>query len=453
MATKVDATSGNLIKKIFIYAIPLILTSLLQEFFNIADKAVLGNMAGSIAVAAIGTTGVVTSLITNGAIGISTGTIIILARYVGQKDEVKIRKTINTSLLTAVFLGLIIAIAGFFLAPAFLRATDCPDECLRDAVIYTRIYLASAPIILLYNYGSALLRTLGDTQRPLFYIIIAGGINVFLNVILCIIMTQKVAAVAIATLVSQAVSALLVLRQLTKLDDNVKLQVFKMRFHPDIFIQLLRYGIPSSISSLMVPLGNLQIVPAINSFGVDAIAGNSAATSLQVISSAFTIGFSATATTFIGQNMGANDRDRVKKSFRYIMLFNVLISGAAGVATYLSGRFWIGIIIGPSATAAIEYGMRRMFFVNLFMFVAAINGVLSHALQAFGYPLFTSISNIAFTLGFRILWMQFVYPLKPAFDTIMLCFLVSWSLNMLLYIVFFSFVYTRYTRKGIYKKI
>jgi len=386
MATKVDATSGNLIKKIFIYAIPLILTSLLQEFFNIADKAVLGNMAGSIAVAAIGTTGVVTSLITNGAIGISTGTIIILARYVGQKDDVKIRKTINTSLLTAVFLGLIIAIAGFFLAPAFLRATDCPDECFRDSVIYTRIYLASAPIILLYNYGSALLRTLGDTQRPLFYIIVAGGINVILNVILCIIMTQKVAAVAIATLVSQAVSALLVLRQLTKLDDNVKLQVFKMRFHPDIFIQLLRYGIPSSISSLMVPLGNLQIVPAINSFGVDAIAGNSAAISLQVISSAFTNGFSATTTTFIGQNMGANDRDRVKKSFRYILLFNVLISGAAGVATYLSGRFWIGIIIGPSATAAIEYGMRRMFFVNLFMFVAAINGVLSHALQAFGYP-------------------------------------------------------------------
>lgn len=453
MSKKVDATSGNLLKLIFVYSIPLILSTILQNLFNIADKAVLGNMAGPEAVASIGATGTVTSLVINGAVGLSTGTSIILARYIGQKNGEKIRKTIDTSLITAVLFGAVLAIFGVAFTTTFLKLTGCPTECYDGAVIYMRILLASAPATLLYNYGSAILRTLGDTQKPLQYITLAGVVNVVLNVILCVILPQKVMAVAIATVASKVISVVLVIRRICRFDSNVTLSVRSMRFDPATFSQILRFGIPSSISNLMYPLANLQIITAINSFGVDAVAGCSAAESIQTITSAFSGGFAIAATTFIGQNMGADNKERVKKSFWYIITVNVLISGVIGAGAYVTGRFWLGIIVKSSSKAAIDFGMYRMFFVTLFTFISAINSTLAHSLQAFGYPLFTSISNIAFTLGFRTVWMRFVYPYFQSFQMLMMCFLVSWILNMTLYAIFFSWVYRRYTKKGICKTI
>lgn len=450
---KVDATSGPLVKLIFIYTIPLILSTILQNCFNIADKAVLGNMAGSTAVASIGATGSATSLVINGALGLSTGTAIILARYVGQKDLEKIRSTINTSIISALVLGSIVAIAGFFLAPVFLTVTKCPIECYEGALIYVRIYLAGAPATLLYNYGSAILRTIGDTQRPLYYITVAGVVNVVLNVILCLILPQKVMAVAIATITSKIISSALVVWRLSHFGEAYDLDLRRMRFHFPTFKQIMRFGIPSSISNIVLPLGNLQIVTAINSFGVDAIAGNSAAVSVHSIAASFSGGFGSATATFLGQNIGAKNPERVRKSFWYLLGLNILITGSLGVVMYLTGRFWIGVILGASAGVAIDYGMRRMFFVTLFSFIAATNKVLSHALQAFGYPMFTSISNIAFTLGFRVLWMQTVFQHSPTYDIVMACFTVSWSLNLLLYAIFFAFVYRRYIKKGICKKI
>jgi Na+-driven multidrug efflux pump len=269
-----------------------------------------------------------------------------------------------------------------------------------------------------------------------------------LNVILCLLLPNKVLAVAIATVTSQAISAALVVLRLCRFEGSARLCIRELAFSISTFLQMLRFGIPTAISSLMVPLANLQVVPAINSYGVDAIAGNSAAISILAIVMSFNSGFSVAASTFVGQNLGAGDVNRVKKSIWYLLGLTVLISGSVGVIFYLCGRFCLGIILGFSAKAAIEYGMQRLFFVTLFNFIAAINGVLSNSLQAFGYPLFTSISNIAFTLVFRIIWMQLVYPLKEVFNMIMLCFTVSWTLNTLLYIIFFSFVCYRYVKYG-----
>ena len=186
MLKKVDATKGSMVKAIFTFAIPMILAAIAQDLFTVADKAVLGQMAGNSDLAAVGATGAITSLIINGAVGLSSGTTIVLARFWGQKDEEKIRSTIDTALITGVGLGVIVAIAGFFLAPIFLTATKCPSECFDGALIYIRIYLSAAPITLFYNYGSSVLRTMGDTQRPLIYILLGGVVNVILNVILCL---------------------------------------------------------------------------------------------------------------------------------------------------------------------------------------------------------------------------------------------------------------------------
>ena len=450
---KVDATQGPILKLIFMYSIPLILTTIAQNLFNIADKAVLGNMAGSTAVAAIGATGVITELIINGAVGLSTGTSIVLARFIGQKNEQSVRSTIDTSLLTSVTLGVVLAILGFFFSPFFLTVTDCPIECYDGALIYIRIFISAAPFTLLYNYGAAILRTMGDTQRPLTYILIAGVVNVVLNIILCLILPQKVAAVAIATIASKIISSLLVLRRLCKIDDYTRVRLSKMRFNFGAFGRILRFGIPVSISNLLYPFANLQIVPAINSFGVDAIAGNSAAASVNSIVMAFTAGFASATTTFVGQNLGAKNPERVKKSFFYSAMVNIAIGGSLGALLFFSGRFWIGLIVGAGATAAIDYGMQRMLYLSLFMFVNATNRSFSGALQAFGYPFLTSISNIIFTLGFRVIWMQFIYPQNPTFAMIECCFTVSWSLNMLFYGIFFCFVFYRYVKKGICKKI
>lgn len=453
MAKKVDATKGNLVKLILIYTLPLIFSTILQHTFNIADKAVLGNLAGSTAVASIGATTVISGLIIDGAVGLSTGTSIILARFVGQKDTKKIKQTVDTSLITAALVGLFLAIVGILFSPIILTATGCPTECYDGAVLYMRIILAGTPATLLYSYGSSILRTLGDTQKPLLYITVAGIVNVGLNVILCLILPQKVMAVAIATVASKIISVILVLKRISGFDKNFSFHLLRIRPHLPTFIQIIRFGVPTMLSNLMIPLSNLQITPAINSFGVAAVAGNSAAASIQGIASTFSSGFSIATTTFLGQNIGAKQPERVKQSFWLLLGFNFLITGTLGVLFYVSGRFWLGVILGSAEASAIEYGMIRLFYVCLFIFVLAINNILSHALQAFGYPLFTSITRVSFTLGFRVLWMLLVYPKFPTINTIMLCYLVSWILNMILYATFFTVVYRRYTKKGICKKI
>ena len=453
MIKKVDATTGNTAKLIFIYAIPLILSTILQSLFDVADKAVLGNMAGPTAVASIGATGTVSGLIINGAVGLSTGTAIVLARFIGAKKTKEIRTTIDTSLITAFVFGLIVALAGFFLAPFFLRVTDCPAECYDGALLYMRLLLAAAPATLLYNYGSAILRSFGDTQRPLIYVTVAGVLNVVMNVILCLVLPQKVLAVALATILSKIVSAALVLRRLCRAEDVERVQLSKMHFDWEAFKRIFRFGIPASISALVVPLGNLQIITAINSYGAQAMAGQSAAVSIENFVYAVVNGFSSAALTFIGQNVGANKVDRVRKSFRYCLLFNFFIAGSLGALLYLSGKFWIGLVIGKTSTAAIGFGMSRLRHVALFVFLHAIGTILTSTLKAFGYPMLTSITNIVFNLGFRVFWMQFIYPLNPVYSTIMLCFPVSWALNLLFYTVFTVIIYRRYVKKGICKKI
>lgn len=450
---KVNATEGALTRLIFVYTIPLIFSTILQSLFDIADKAVLGNMAGTVAVASIAATGTVSSLVINGAVGLSTGTVIVLARFIGERNKEKVRAAIDTSLITSVVFGVVVAVAGVLLAPFFLTMTDCPAECYDGALIYMRIVIAAAPATLLYNYGAAILRTLGDTQRPLIYIAVSGAVNVVLNVILCLIFPQKVVAVAVATVVSNCISAALVFLRLCRMEEETRVVPAKMRFDRTAFLKVLRFGIPASISALVLPLGNLQITAAINSFGPDAIAGHAAACSVETIVFAFSTGFGSATMTFMGQNIGASNVERVRQSFWRCLVYTFFITGTLGYLMYLSGEMWVGIIVGSDSAAAIEYGMLRMFHVIQFACINAVSNVLISALKAFGYPILTSITNIAFNLGFRVLWMQFIYPLNPQYRMIMLCYTVAWTLNLIFYIIFLFGIYRRYVKTGVCRKI
>lgn len=454
MARKIDATQGNLIKQIFKFVIPLALSTIMQNLFNLTDKAVVGQMANSTAVASVGATGTVITLVINAAIGLSTGVTVILARYIGQKKKDKVRQTIETALFASVLLGLIIAVAGYFLSPFALKAIGCPKACFENAVLYMRIYLGAAPAFLCYNYSSAALRALGDTQRPLYYIIVAGLVNISLNIVLCLILENKVLAVAIATITAKLISTILILRNLAHIEPDIRPNIRHLHFSLATFGSILRFGIPISITNLIVPLANLQIAGGINSYGVEAVAGNSAAVSLHHIAIAFASGFAIAANTFIGQNLGAQNKARVVKSFWTILWLTIAFSGSIGLLMWWVGKtFALGLIVGADATQAISYGLSRMTFTTLFTCIYAVNSYIAHVFQAFGYPMFSSASNIAFTLGFRIIWMQLIYPLNQTFDNIMLCFPVSWLLNMIVYLICFAFIYIRYVKKDIYKQI
>lgn len=449
---RLDATQGPLVRSIFVFAIPLIIMSLFQHLFNIADKAVLGQMADAAAVAAVGVSSFFTQLILNGFIGLATGTGIVLARFVGEKNEKKTSVLIETAFVSSILFGLIVAVIGVIFAPQVLRFINCPTECFEDAIIYCRIYMSAAPIILLYNFGSVIVRTLGDTKSPLVYIMISGVVNVVLNVLLCLVLPQKVVAVAVATVVSNLISAVLIVRRIFKFDEIVKISFRKLRFDFKSLKLILRYGIPVSVSNLLLPIANLQIAPAINSYGVAATAGNTAASDLSTITASFISGFSSATSTFMGQNIGANKKDRVKKVFWLTLLFAMLFGGIIGWTLYFTGRFWAGLIVGASSTAAINYAMIRMSYIEVFHFISAFNSVTGSAEHAYGYPILGTFRSIICILVFRIIWMNFIYPLNPTFETLMLCYIVSWFLIAVFNAIAITIISKRYN-KGLYKKI
>ena len=451
-AKSIDATEGKLLPKIFIYAFPLMLSTLIQQLFNAIDIVVLGNMADEIAVASVSATTSVVSLLVTSFVGLASGTRVVLARQIGARDYDGVRKTTDTSLILGFGIGVALAVIGFLVAPWFLEITKCPDECVEGALLYIRIYVCAAPLILLYNFGSSAVTASGDTQRPLYYVMIGGVTNLVLNIILCLILPRKIIAVAVATVASQVICAVLISRRLLMMDGPCRVIIKKMRFYMDALGDVLRFGLPMMLTHALFPISNLQIASAINSFDYLATAGNGAASTVETVLSATSGPFGTTAATFIGQNIGAQKPDRVKRSFYQCLFWCMLIGGAIGALTFFSGRFWLGLIVGFDNEVSIKFGLVRMSCTTLFYVVNCVNTVYGNALQAHGYSAFSAINSIFCVFIFRIIWMQGLYPLCSDYPTyqrffiVTLCFIVSWILRMIVNIVAFAVIRTKYNR-------
>ncbi len=448
---QIDATRGPIVSQIIAFVIPLILTTLIQTLFNAVDIAVLGNMADTRAVASVGATTTIVHLIIDAFVGIAGGARIVISRLVGKNDEKELHRTIDTSLVVAVGFGLLVSAIGIVCAPAFLRLVGCPRECFDGAALYIRIYLSAAPAILLYNYGSAILTSSGDAQRPLYYAIASGCLNVVLNIILCLILPQKVAAVAIATAASQILSATLVIVRLCHLEGVLRVRIRRIRFHFEAFGQLMRFGIPLSLQTLIYPLANLQIASAINSHGVACMAGNSATQTVEQMVAAFRNAFGLAAATFVGQNLGAEKPDRVKKSFWHSLWLVVVVNTTVCMLVMLTNTYWLKIFLRDDMVA-MEYAILRnkiMMTANIF---AALHAIFTRTIQAFGYPVFGTVNAVVWVLGLRAVWMAFVYPLNPTYGLLIMCFSVSWLLTALCDMVILIVLYSRY-QKGKYKRI
>lgn len=450
-AKKLNLTNGPLLSSIVRFSFPLIVGHLIQILFNAVDIAVLGHMADTKAVASVGVTGAVTSLLINAFVGFSTGTNIILARFLGSGDNENVRKTVDTSVLAALATGMLIAIVGLIVSPVLLTLIDCPEECREGAILYLRIYLCATPAILVYNFGSAIIRVSGDTKRPLWYIIAAGMLNVVLNFVLCLVLEQKVAAVAIATLSSQVLSATLVIIHLVRMEGPCRLNLRRMVFDPHTFGRIVRFGFPSAVTQSLYCIPNLQIQSAINTFGPAAITGNTSASSLESLISGVHAGFGTAAMTFVGQNLGAGRADRVKKSMIYCFLIGVGCATLLGVtASTFLGEPLLSLYI-PNDPTAVAYGMVRMRHISLFLTVGALNSLLASCMNAFGYPVSQTICSLISVLGLRIVWMAFLFPLRPSIEMLYFCYTVSWWLLLVLLSGAFFIVYRKYKKGKLHK--
>ena len=444
----VDVLNGPLLKSIITYSIPIMLGSFIQALFNSVDIAVLGNMADTTAVAAVGSTGPIVGLIVNSFVGLSGGTSIILARYIGAGDWKNTRKTVDTSIISSFFVGIIISIIGIMLAGKMLTLTRCPAECFEGAEIYLKLYFAGIPAIMVYNFGATIIRVNGDSQRPLYYLIFSGLLNVVLNIILCFILEQKVIAVAAATFASQTLGAVLVIIHLLKMQGDCRIELRRMVFDMPTFLKIMRFGIPCAFTNSLYAISNLQIQSAINDFGPEAISGNTASANIEGLVASFTGAFGVATLAFAGQNIGAGNRERVKKTIASCLLLGVCFGLVLGLGLFALGRPILSVFI-PGEEEAIRYGLIRMQYVLAFYAVAAVNGVLTSSMQAFGYSIIPMISSIITILVFRLIWMTFVYPLDMTIYNLYVCFTYSWILSMLVHSASFTAVFRRYLKNKI----
>ena len=458
----IDFTAGKLTPLIITYAIPLILSGLVQTFFNAADMAVLGafdKSADSSAVGAVGATGAIVGLLVNSFIGLSGGTNVLLARSVGARDDERSQKIVGSSLVLAVVIGFCMVGIGMLSAPWFLRVTGCPDNCYGGALTYLYIYVAAAPAILIYNFGAAIIRVSGDSRSPFIYILISGVANVILNFVFCIILRQKVAAVAIATLVSNAIGAVLTVMHLLRLKEGpCRVNIRELQFSVRETVNIVVLGLPTAFTSALYSISNLQIQSAINSFGSSASAGNSASAQVETFISTIVNSISTTAMVAVGQNIGAEERGRVKGSIIRCLIINFIAALSLGMLALALGRPLLRIFV-PNDAMAVEIGMVRLVcLLSLYAFMA-VDNTLSNSIRAFGYTMLPMYNSMVTVILFRTVWMNFIYPnmtfigdpVKDIFN-VYVCYMISWTMSLVVQIIFFIFIYSRYM-KGKGKKI
>ena len=352
----VDMTHGPLTGKILLFTLPVMLSSILQLLFNAADIIVVGRFAGSNSLAAVGSNGALINLIVNLLIGLSVGCAVAVAFYYGANEMGQVKETIHTSIAISLIGGVICLAAGILLSPVMLRMMGTPENIIEKAELYLRIYFIGLPAMSIYNFGSAVLRSLGDTKHPLYYLIAAGIINIILNVVFVAGFQMDVAGVAVATVISETVSAALTLRFLMRMEEELRLEWKKVRISKPKLIRIARVGIPSGIQSAVFSLSNVLIQSSINSFGELAVAGNSAAANIEGFIYVAMNSFYQSAQTFTSQNVGARKYDRINKVLLNCLVMVAITGLVLGHGAYFFGGQLLGIYL-PGNEAAIAYGI------------------------------------------------------------------------------------------------
>ena len=433
MKEKMDMLNGSIWNKLPRYALPVAATGILGQLFNASDLAIVGNFTGAdstVAVAAVGANSPVIGLILNFFIGIALGANIVIAHAVGRGDEKTIRKAVNTSVLMALAGGIAIAVAGEFCIEALLRLLNIPEDVFPYALLYIKIYLLGMPAILLYNFEAAIFRSIGDTKTPLLVLAVSGLLNVALNLFFVIVLDMTVEGVAIATAVSNIVSAAILFVLLIKTDRSIHIDIRDIHFDKECFTKIIKIGLPAGLQSAVFAIANIVIQAAINSLGTVVIAASSAAFNIEIFAYYVLNSFSQACTTFVGQNYGAGQIKRCRKILLLCILEDALASATVIILVLLSGRLLLSIF--SSDPQVIEIGYTRLLIILSAYTFSMLYENMSGYLRGFGDSLIPAVLTVIGVCAVRITWIYTVFQAYRTFTSILIAYPVSLSATALL---------------------
>ena len=448
----IDMLNGSIWNKLPVFALPIAATAILEQLFNASDIAVVGNFTEqaqkTAAVAAVGANSPVIGLIVNLFVGIALGTNVIIANAVGRDDKETIQKTVSTSIIISVIGGIIVAAIGELVAAPVLSSLNVPDDVFPLALLYLRIYLIGMPVILLYNFEAAIFRSVGDTKVPLAALAISGVLNVLLNLFFVIVLKMNVNGVAIATVISNAVSSAILFFKLLKTDKCIRIDIKNIRFSFSSFRRIIKIGLPAGIQSAVFSVSNIIIQSAVNSLGKVVMAASSAAFNIEIFAYYVFNSFSQACTTFVGQNYGAGKINRCKKTLALSIVEDIIASAITIALVLSAGRFLLSIFNQDPEVIELGYYRLKVLFASYIF--SLLYEIMSGYLRGFGISLTPAILTTIGICGIRIVWIQAVFPQSRTFQTIMTAYPISLSATAVL--IFIALLFCHPAKKYSEKK-
>jgi len=441
---------GPLLPSVIAYTIPIILTSVLQLLFNAADLVVVGRFCGSVSVGAVGATNSLTNLLVNLFIGLSVGCGVAVAHGIGSRDERQVSEAVHTAVPLALTGGAVLTVVGVTLSKPLLILMSTPEETLPLSALYMKIYFCGITFTVLYNFCASILRAAGDTKSPLIFLTLAGIVNVVLNVIFVTLFHLNVAGVALATSISQAIAAVLVVRALMKRTDACRLDLRRLRIYKQQMKKIVRIGLPAGIQSSLFSISNVTIQSSINSFGAAFVSGNAAAANLEGFLYASLNAFHQTTVNFVGQNVGARQYRRANKTVWLCQCCVLVLGITMGTLLNTFGESLLGIYISDSPEA-IQYGMVRFACVSVPYFMLGLLDVSTGGLRGYGQSLGPMIISVLGICGIRVLWIFTVFQL-PAFHSpqwLYLSYPVSWFMTLVAQMILFFHIRGKFLQKDV----
>ena len=438
---EIDMTSGPLLGKILLFSIPLMLSGILQLLFNAADIIVVGRFAGSGALAAVGSTSSLINLLINVFVGLSVGVNVLVARYYGARKDKDVSETVHTAVATSIVSGLILVVLGILLANPLLRLMGTPEDVLGQSVLYMRIYFLGMPVLMVYNFGAAILRAIGDTRRPLYFLLASGVVNVCLNLFFVVALGMGVDGVAWATVISEHISAFLVLKSLMGAPGALKLDLRQLRIHTRKLKRIVKIGLPAGMQGAIFSISNVLIQSSVNSFGSIAMAGNTASSNIEgFIYNAMNAVYQ-TNLSFTSQNFGAKKYGRINKIMVTCIAVVAAVGISLGMAAFAAGDFLLGIY--SSDAEVLKYGMIRLSIIGTTYFLCGIMDTMVGSIRGIGYSVMPMLVSLTGACGLRILWIFTIFQWHRTLMTLYISYPVTWIVTAAAHFICFMIVRKR----------
>lgn len=426
---KIDMTHGSLWDKILMIALPLAASGILQQLFNAADVAVVGQFVGKEAMAAVGANAPVVNILITMFTGISLGANVVISRYTGRKDKENAENAAHTAILVAVISGFFILVLGQCIARITLEMMSVPSDCLDMAVLYLRVYLCGMPVIFLYNFEAAIFQSQGDTKTPLMCLIISGIVNVILNLFFVIVIGMTVNGVALATVISNGISSMLLFAFLLKGKTPLTIEKQRFNIHAELLKEMLQIGLPAGLQGMVFSISNILIQSAVNSLGTDVVAGSSAAGNLEIIGYFVVNSFSQACTTIIGQNFGANQPERCHKTLMISLVESWIVGGTVSFLIIIFGKQLLRLF--NSDPNVIAFGYQRLFWILSFEVINGTIDIISGAMRGYGESLTPALIALVCICGVRIVYIFTYFASHRSFTTLMLAYPISWIITVI----------------------